>query len=182
MPLPRPSKPAALFVLVASLAFTTLPAAAPEFQSGKKATVLLFTTIDCPVANALLPEITRIQREFTAQGVTFALVHVDPDTTEAKAREHASAYGIQMPIVLDPKHHLVKRCQATCTPEAFLLRQDGSTAYHGRINNLYAAPGKRRRAPTTHDLRDAITALLTGKKIPHPHQPAVGCIIADFAR
>lgn len=171
-----------LLLLASCLGMNALPAAPPAIQPGKKATVLLFTTTDCPVANALLPEITRIQHDFAAQGVAFTLIHVDPDTTAAKAREHASAYGIKMPAILDPAHQLVKRYHATRTPEVVLLRPDDSIAYHGRINDLYTAPGQRRRSATTHDLRDALAALLSGKKVSNPHQPAVGCIIADFAK
>lgn len=178
----RASKLTATFLLAACFSVSALCAAAPKFERGEKATVLLFTTTDCPVANALLPEIARIQQDFTAQGVAFTLVHVDPDTTTAKAREHAEAYGIKMPTVFDPEHHLVKRYKATRTPEVFVLLPDGSTTYHGRINNLYHAPGQRRRSPSTHDLRDALHAVLAGKTVPSPHQPAVGCVIADFAR
>src|SRR5687767_8658449 len=96
-------------------------AAAPEFKRGEQGSVLIVTTTDCPVANAMLPEIARVQRDFAPRGITFTLVHVDPDTTAAKAREHAKAYSITMPLLLDPMHELVKRCKATRTPEAFVI-------------------------------------------------------------
>lgn len=166
----------------ALLCATCCMTAASAFSHGEKATVLIFTTTDCPIANAMLPELLKLQREFEPQGVAFTLIHVDPDTTVAKAHEHAKAYGIHLPSVLDPQHALVRQFQATRTPEAFLLAADGSTAYHGRINDLYHAPGQRRRAPSTNDLRDAITAVLSGKPVAKPHQPAVGCVIADFVR
>jgi hypothetical protein len=173
---------ALLSCLVTGVMALPLHGAAPEFKRGEKASVLIFSTTDCPVANAMLPEIERIQRDFTAMGVAFTLVHVDPDTTEAKAREHAKAYGINFPYVLDPKHELVKRYKATRTPEAFVILPDGSTAYHGRINDLYHAPGQRRRSPSTHDLRDALASVVAGKPVLTPQQPAIGCVIADFAR
>ena len=103
---------ARLIVLVAVLE-APLGAATPEFRQGEKATVLIFTTTDCPISNAMLPEVSRLEREFASQGVSFTLVHVDPDTTAAKAREHAKSYGIRMPFLLDPEHQLVKRYQAT---------------------------------------------------------------------
>lgn len=161
---------------------TPLAAAAPEFRHGEKASVLIFTTTDCPIANAMLPEITRIQQEYLKKGVAFILVQVDPDTSAAAVREHAKSYGISIPSVLDPKHELVKRYKATRTPEAFVILPDGSTAYHGRINDLYHAPGQRRRSPTTNDLRDALAAVLSGKPVLKNYQPAIGCVIADFAR
>jgi hypothetical protein len=144
--------------------------------------VLIFTTTDCPIANAMLPEIARIAQEFSEKGVAFTLVHVDPDTTIAKARDHAKEYVIGLPVLLDPKHELVKRCKAERTPEACVILPDGSVAYHGRINDLYHAPGKRRHAPGSNDLRDALAAVVSGRKVANAYQPAVGCVIADFAR
>ena len=161
---------------------SVLQGAPPSFQHGDKASVLIFTTTDCPVANAMQPEIARLHDEFRGKGVAFTLVHVDPDTTAAKAKEHATAYSITVPYVLDPTHALVKRYGATRTPEAYVIRPDGSVAYHGRINDLFHAPGQRRRSPTTHDLREAITAILAGKHVAVETQPAVGCVIADFAK
>src|SRR4051812_40861110 len=168
----------------ACLAAASLHAAAPEFARGEKATVLMFTTTDCPISNAMLPEVSRLQREYAPKGVSLTLVHVDPDTTQAKAREHAKAYDLSIPFVLDPQHQLVKRYGATRTPEAFVILPDGTIAYHGRINDLYYAPGQRRRAPTTNDLREALATVIAGTKITKQksYYPAIGCVIADFAR
>ena len=169
--------------LLVSVCLFAVPAtAAPEFKRGEKASVLIFTTTDCPVANAMMPEITRLQKEYAAKGIAFTLVHVDPDTTDALARKHAKDYGVSVPFALDPKHELVKRYKAARTPEAFLILPDGSIPYHGRINDLYYAPGQRRRSPTTHDLRDAMESILSSRPVAKSAQPAVGCVIADFAR
>ncbi|HUF61098.1 MAG TPA: hypothetical protein VMN36_03405 [Verrucomicrobiales bacterium] len=55
-------------------------------------------------------------------------------------------------------------------------------AYHGRINDLYAALGSKRQVVTAHDLRRALDAILAGKKqIPPPGGRPVGCYIADLA-
>jgi hypothetical protein len=159
-----------------------LCAAPPAFKHGERASVLIFTTTDCPIANAMLPEITRIEQEFSKQGVAFTLVQVDPDTNAAAVREHDKSYGISIPSVLDPKHELVRRYKATRTPEAFVIMPDGSIAYHGRINDLYHAPGQRRRAPAINDLRDALASVVSGKPVGKSYQPAIGCVITDFAR
>lgn len=171
-----------LLLLAAAILPPLSSAAPPAYEHGEKASVLVFTTTDCPVANAMLPEIARIARDFSAKGAPFTLVYVDPDTTEARAREHANSYGISIPFVLDPRHELVKRCKAERTPEACVILPDGGVAYRGRINDLFYSPGKRRRSPTTHDLREALAAVVSGRKVTNAHQPAVGCVIADFAR
>ena len=65
------------------------------------------------------------------------------------------------------------------TPEAVLLRQDGSCAYRGRVNNQYTAPGQGRPAPTRHDLAEAMREFLD-QGIPGQRLvPAVGCRFRD---
>ena len=48
------------------------------------------------------------------------------------------------------------------SPEAAVFAADGSIKYRGRINDLYVDLGKKRNAATTHDLRDALDAVLAG--------------------
>ncbi len=40
--------------------------------------------------------------------------------------------------------------------------------------------GKKRPAPTQRDLRDALTAIVAGKKVPTPRTEAVGCSVPDL--
>lgn len=148
---------------------------------GEKGAVVVFTTMDCPVANALIPAVQALQREFEAQGFAFCFVEVNGEVAPEALKEHAATFGISAVMLRDPQHALARRLGATRTPEAFLLAPDGRVLYHGRINDLYHAPGKRRRAPTREELRDAIVASLTGKEIAVKFAPPVGCVIADFA-
>lgn len=147
-----------------------------------KANVLLFTTTDCPIANGYSPEIAAIAKDFAARGVRFYAVHVDTDLTPEDARKHAKEYGITVPVLIDTRHELVAAVGATRTPEAVVLLPDGTVAYRGRINDLYAGLGKKRPAPKTHDLRDTLTAVLDGKPVPNVRTEAVGCSIPDLPK
>jgi thiol-disulfide isomerase/thioredoxin len=143
----------------------------------RKATVVIFTLPDCPIANAFAPEINRLVADYSAKGAGFYLAHVDRDLTAADARKHAKDFGIQCPVLLDSQHALVKALGATRTPQAFLLDATGKTVYHGRINNLFADYGTRRQIVTQHDLRNALDAVLAGKPVPQPVTEAIGCHI-----
>ena len=145
--------------------------------AGRKATVIIFTLPDCPIANAYAPEINRLVADYAAKGVSFYLAHVDRDLTAADARKHAADYSLRCPVLLDSQHALVKALGATKTPQAFLLGSDGKTVYRGRINNLYADYGQRRQTVTQHDLRNALDAVLAGKPVTHPVTEAIGCHI-----
>lgn len=146
-----------------------------------KATVVIFTLPDCPIANSFAPEINRLVADYSAKGVGFYLAHVDRALTAADARKHALDYGFRCPILLDAQHALVKALGATRTPQVFLLDAKGRTVYRGRINNLYADYGQRRQSVTQHDLRDALDAVLAGKPVAQPVTEAIGCHIQTLS-
>jgi len=145
--------------------------------AGRKATVVIFTLPDCPIANAFAPEINRLFADCSAKGVGIYLAHVDRDLTAADARKHATEYGLRCPVLLDSQHALVKALGATRTPQVFLLDAVGKTAYQGRINNLFADYGTRRQTVTQHDLRNALDAVLAGKPVAQRVTEAIGCHI-----
>ena len=152
---------------------------APLEVGDRKANVIVFITTDCPIANQYSPTIRDLCKAYADKPLAFYLVHVDPDIDVAKAKKHASDYGHVCPVLLDPTHRLVERCGAKITPEAVVLTRDGDIAYRGRIDNLYSDLGKKRRAPTRHELRDAIDAVLAGREVAVKRSEAVGCFIPD---
>lgn len=142
-----------------------------------KVTLLFFIGHDCPISNAYAPEIGRIVREYGKKGAASFVVYVDPDLTAAAAKKHAKAFSLPSPTLLDSQHRLVKRTEATVTPEAAILSPTGEVLYRGRIDDTHADLGKRRPAPTTRDLRGALDQALAGKPITTPRTKAVGCLI-----
>jgi thiol-disulfide isomerase/thioredoxin len=150
----------------------------PLDVSSAKAVLILFIATDCPISNGYAPEINHICKEYESKGVSFYLVHSDPELSAADAKKHAADYGFTCPVLIDRKHEIVKHVGATVTPEAVVLGADGKVQYNGRIDDLYVALGKRRYEATTHDLRDALDAILAGKPVANPHTQAVGCVIS----
>ena len=144
---------------------------------GRRATVLLFVTHDCPISNQYAPEVNRIVAEYAAKGVAFYLVYVEPGLTPNAARTHARAFGYRCPAVLDPRHVLVKHAGASVTPEAAVYGPNGARLYRGRIDDRYPSLGRRREQVTTRDLRAALDAVLAGKSAPAATTKAVGCFI-----
>ncbi len=143
-----------------------------------KATVLIFISVDCPVANQYSPQIRDLVAANKDKSVRFCLVHVDPDVTTADARNHAEEYGHTCPVIRDPEHFLVKHTGVDITPEAAVIDRAGDIVYRGRINNWYGEVGRKRPlGPTRHELRDAIAAVLSGQEIKVKRTQAVGCNI-----
>ena len=83
------------------------------------------------------------------------LVYVDPTLTKADVEKHLKDFGYtSFPAILDSTQKLVKATGATITPEAAVIGPAGQVLYRGRIDNVWAALGKRRPAATDHDLRN----------------------------
>jgi hypothetical protein len=108
------------------------------------------------------------------------LVHADSVVTRELAQHHASEYQVKFPVVLDPRHDLVRRAGASRTPEVAIFARTGELVYRGRIDDQYVGPGKRRAQATSHDLREALEVILSGRSPTHQFTEAVGCYIPDL--
>lgn len=141
-----------------------------------KATVVFFVLRDCPISNQFAPEINRICNEYAANDVRCFLAYLDPDAAIEDVRRHTQEFSYACcPAILDESRRLTKAAGATITPEAALFSSKGELMYRGRINNLYAGLGKKRRQPTVHDLRKALDEALAGAPVSTARTQAIGC-------
>jgi len=140
--------------------------------------LLFFVNTECPISNRYAPEITRICSEYRARGVNCVLVYPDTTTTAAMIGTHRQefSFALGVPAVIDRNFTLTTAVDATVTPQAALYTPSG-LAYRGRIDNLYANVGQARRTATTHDLREALDAVVVGKRAPVTETEPVGCSI-----
>jgi len=143
-----------------------------------KASVLFFITSDCPVSNSYAREIQRICSEYGANQISCDLIYVDPTLTVADVKKHVQDFGYSsLPAILDSSQKLVIAAGATITPQAAIIGPSGQVLYRGRIDNVYAALGKRRPEATEHDLRKALDEILSGKPVSTSQTQAIGCYI-----
>lgn len=145
----------------------------------KPATVIVFVTTTCPIARAMQPTLTKLHKEFTPKGVQFLAVQVDVTLEKEDVADYVKDYGTPLPQFVDSKHKLVNTFKAKITPEAVVLDKKGKVTYQGRIDNTYPEIGIK-KTPTTHELKDAITATLAGKTPTVTKTTPVGCIIPDL--
>jgi len=149
------------------------------FASSAPARVFLFARTDCPITNRYAPELQRLSREFAGHAVEFWLVYPDPAATSQRIRDHVAQYSFPGTVLRDPHHQLVKLARATVAPEAAVFNPAGHLVYHGRIDDQWLTPGKARPAAQTHDLEDAISAVLARRLPAQSETNAVGCWLAD---
>ena len=141
----------------------------------RKAVVLLFVATECPVSNYYTSEYVRLAKAFADKGVVFYGVHPDSDVTAADAARHADEYRLPFPVLLDPTHAVTVQTGVKVVPEAVVLSPAGRILYRGRIDDRYNASGVRREVVTTHDLENALAAVVAGKAPPVAERPAYGC-------
>lgn len=150
---------------------------APLDASEAAATVLLFTAVECPISDRYAPAVRRLAERYDAKGVRFWLVYPNEGETPALVQGHAASLAYGLPVVLDRVRTLTDRAGATVTPEAAVFDRAGRLRYLGRIDDRYVDFGVDRPAPTTHDLDEALSAVLAGREVARPTARAVGCAI-----
>lgn len=144
---------------------------------GSRALVLNFTCNHCPYAKAYEDRFMDLVRAFGPQGVAFAAINPNdeasyPEDSLPKMKERAAERGFNFPYLRDATQAVARAYGAVCTPHLFIVA-GGAIAYEGRIDESW----KDAAAAQSHDLRDALTALLAGKPIARPNTNPMGCSI-----
>ncbi len=140
--------------------------------------VVLFTNTDCPIANAYHPELSRLHEKFSDHGFDMLMVYADTKLTKEAAKEHQQEYSIKWSIALDPQQKVARYLSATTTPEVVVVDAKGKIRYRGRIDDRFAAYGKKRAEPTRRDLEIALQSLLMDQPIEVASTKPVGCRIS----
>jgi peroxiredoxin len=97
-----------------------------------------------------------------------------PQDRPERLADQARRAGWTFPYLVDAAQDVGRAYQAACTPDFFLYDAHRRLAYRGAFDD--STPGNRR--PVTGALLDgAISAVLAGRPVPEPHQPAMGCSI-----
>jgi AhpC/TSA family len=141
-----------------------------------KATVLVIGLLECPIARAYVPELTRLHRRFSPTGVDWKYISVDSDAASKDLKQFARSYGLPFPALLDPKHVTVTLTGARAVPTVALFDATGRMLYCGRIDDRFPELGVQ-RAPRESSLRQAIESWHQGKPPKAARTRVIGCAI-----
>lgn len=145
--------------------------------SGTEHTVIVLLLPDCPACQSYSRTLNQLCKTYAKNSVRFYGVFPGTYNTIDEMKQYKQEYGIAFPLLRDPDKTLVKSLHATTVPEVFLINKNGETVYSGRIDDWMYALGKKRSVITRHDLKDALNALLSNKKIAVSKTVPIGCII-----
>lgn len=141
--------------------------------------VLVFITPECPLANASVPVLNGLAREFGPRGFTFVGAYVDPTIPPPDLARHTRDYALAFATTDDRDHRLVRLAGVTYTPEVCVYTADGKRLYRGRIDDRVGDFGAARPTAVRQDLREVLAALTRGESGPFPDGPGFGCAIPE---
>lgn len=136
--------------------------------------VLEWTSPTCPFVarhyeSGAMPSLAS---RYAAKGVAWLAVVNGRTHTEEQVRRWVSAVGLRRPLLMDPQGMLARQYGATNTPHVFVLDRKLRVAYQGAVDDdAYGRrPGKARSY-----LKEALDAVLSGKRVSVPKTPSYGC-------
>ncbi len=148
-----------------------------EFKD-KKAVIIIFSCNHCPYVQAYEDRMIQIQKDYSPKGVQIIAINSNedqdhPDDSFENMVKRAKEKKFNFPYLRDESQDVAKKYSATHTPHIFLFDQKRELAYTGKIDDNWQNPEK----VTQTYLRDALNALLAGKKVSQPVTFAIGCTI-----
>jgi thiol-disulfide isomerase/thioredoxin len=174
----RAAEPVKVGDRVGKLRFTdirSLPRTLDDFGP-KKAYVLVFTNTSCPVAQRYLPVLQALEQEYRGKDVQFVALNAAEEDTIIAMATQAVKHEMEFPFAKDFDAACARALGVTRTPECVVLDGEKRIVYRGRIDDQYRLGGVRKE-PTSRDLKDALDAVLAGKKVANPETEVDGCAI-----
>ncbi|HDS74802.1 MAG TPA: thioredoxin family protein [Firmicutes bacterium] len=136
------------------------------------ATVVMFIATQCPISNAYNQRIVSLVREYQPRGFQFLGINSNRQESVVEIKGHALGAGFTFPILKDEGNVIADRFGASFTPEIYVVSPDGVILYHGRIDD-----SRNPDRIESHDLANALDAILTGRPIDPAETRAFGCTI-----
>ena len=153
--------------------------------SASRVLVVIFTCNHCPIAQMYERRIAQLAADYRDRGVS--VVAIEPNDPNAITIDELDSSDIsdsleEMKIRAQYKHltypylydgetqSVTDAYGPQATPHAFVFDSDRRLRYEGRVDNSY-----RSELVTTHEVRDAIDALLAHREVAVKHTGVFGC-------
>ncbi len=143
---------------------------------GKKAVVLVFLGIDCPVGNQYVPRLVEIAKEYDSKGVALIGINSNTHETAEQVAKHVKEYNISFPVAKDEGSALANKLQVARTCECVVLDEAGVIRYRGAIDDQYGY-GTRKPRTVKPYLTATLDSLIAGKTLDTSGTSVVGCPI-----
>lgn len=173
------------------MAFTLQPGqSAPDFQlpgvdgnnysladfDGTPLLVIVFSCNHCPYVVGSEDRMIAFHGDYAARGVAFVAINSNeaenhPTDSLEHMVERAKERNFVFPYLRDESQDAAKAYGALRTPHYYVFDGERRLRYTGRMDDNPRHPGQEK----THELRDAVDALLAGQEPPVALTNPIGC-------
>jgi peroxiredoxin len=136
----------------------------PDSFKSAKVLVIVFSCNHCPYVIGSEDRMIKFQADYAPKGVAF--VAINSNETENHPTDdfphmitHAKEKNFKFPYLRDETQEIARAYGALRTPHYYVFDAQRKLQYTGRMDDNPRNPGKE----TTHELRDAVDAVLAGK-------------------
>lgn len=141
----------------------------------KKATVILFICNHCPYVKHIKSGLIEFSKDYAKQAVAIIAINAnDVSSYPEDAPEKMIQENYPFPYLFDETQEVARAYHAACTPDCYIFDNDLNCVYRGRFDS--ATPGNLEPV-SGKDLREALDAVLAGKKVKPEQYPSMGCNI-----
>ncbi len=144
--------------------------------SDAKALVVVFSCNHCPFVIGSEDRMIEFYEAHAPEGL--AMVAINSNETEnhpTDSFEHmqkkAAEKSFKFPYLRDDSQDVARAYGALRTPHFYVFDAEGQLRYTGRMDDNPREPGKQ----TTHELVDAVEAVLAGQEVQKPLTNPIGC-------
>jgi len=148
----------------------------PSDFADAKVLIVVFSCNHCPYVVGSEDRMNALYADYRPKGVAMIAINSnETDNHPTDSFEHmverAKAKGFQFPYVRDESQDIARAYGALRTPHYYVFDADRRLRYTGRMDDNPRQPG----AETTHELRDALDAILVGEAPAVPLTNPIGC-------
>lgn len=140
------------------------------------ASMAVFMAPECPICQYYTPLLKHYTSFKAFKQSDFILAFTTGDSLSALSFENKYQTGWKI-IWGDEAKRLAKLYKAGVTPELIILNRKQQLLYKGRLNDAYAAPGRKRPTVRTSEIDTFFQAYRNQTPKLMVPKPAIGCIM-----
>lgn len=147
--------------------------------SCNRVTVIMFICNHCPFVKHVNAQLVMLANDYLSKGISFIAISSNDaenytEDSPEKMKEYANRLSYPFPYLYDENQEVAKSYDAACTPDFFIFDAELKCVYRGQLDDSRPSNGK---PVTGKDIRDALDAIIAGKKAPKDQKPSIGCNI-----
>lgn len=140
-----------------------------------KATVIVFTTVDCPLARRELPHLAEIETRWRSRGVAFLGVDVGDGDALVEVAANAVEAGVEFPFARDFDRSVRRALGPTRSPEVCVLDAGRTLRYRGRVGSAERLGSPSADIHAGGELEAALADIVADRAVFRATTPLEGC-------